>query len=143
MLHLEVSPEMILPMVKQTPFLVFAYLAKLSNFPIFDSYLEVFLEGEISLNMVDVVSKIIKAVRIPPPFIISFTSSMIKKVIAEKPSNERDKLARYVIGFIKNLNKMKVINLLEIQDKLAQFMEEFKTLHEVNELKQIRNAMAK
>ena len=134
---------MILPMVKQTPFLVFAYLAKLSNFPIFDSYLEVFLEGEISLNMVDVVSKIIKAVRIPPPFIISFTSSMIKKVIAEKPSNERDKLARYVIGFIKNLNKMKVINLLEIQDKLAQFMEEFKTLHEVNELKQIRNAMAK
>lgn len=41
-------------------------------------------------------------------------------------------MARYVISFIKNLNKMKVINMLEIQEKLTLFMQEFKTLQEVN-----------
>lgn len=122
---------MILPMIKQTPFLVFAYLAKLSNFPIFDTYLEVFLEGEISLNMIDVVSKIIKGARVPTSFILAFTNTIMQKVISDK-GNERDKMARYVISFIKNLNKMKIIKMLEIQDKLTLFMQEFKTLQEVN-----------
>lgn len=61
--------------------------------------------------MVDVVSKIIKAVRIPSEFIILFANTMMEKVIADKENNERDKLARYVIGFIKTLNKMKIINM--------------------------------
>lgn len=79
----------------------------------------------------------------PTNFIISFTTSMMDKVIADKGNNDKEKLVRYVIGFIKNLKKMKAINLQDIQEKLVIFLEEFKTIDEVKELQQIKNSLAK
>ena len=66
--------------------------------------------------------------RMPTNFIISFTTSMMDKIMGDKGNNEKEKLVRYVIGFIKSIKKMKVINMESIQEKLTLFLEEFKTI---------------
>lgn len=72
--------------------------------------------------MIDVVSRIIKAIRVPSPFILLFTNSMMQKVIDDKGNGDRDKLARYVVAFVKNLKKLKIINMEEIQERLNIFL---------------------
>lgn len=53
---------------------------------------------------------------------------MMDKIMGDKGNNEKEKLVRYVIGFIKSIKKMKVINMESIQEKLTLFLEEFKTI---------------
>lgn len=64
-LSMEVNPEMLHSLIRQNPFLAVAYLLKLSNYPIVDLYLQTLLECEVSVNSIDVMSKLTKSIKIP------------------------------------------------------------------------------
>lgn len=68
-LFMDLTSEMMGPMVKQNPFLVVTYLVKLSNYPIFDAYLNHFLDCDISLNSMEVVSRVLKVVKVGKEFV--------------------------------------------------------------------------
>ena len=69
------------PIVKQNPFLVVTYLVKLSNYPIFDTYMNSFLDLDVSLNSIEVVSRVLKAVKVAKDFIYEYALSIMVKVL--------------------------------------------------------------
>jgi len=96
-------------LIKQNPFLAVAYLVKLSNYPIITTYLDALILCEVNINSIDVALKVIKSMKTPNNFTAKYTSSILDKVLEMDEANkDRLKLARVVIGFIKNVKKNKV-----------------------------------
>jgi len=110
-------------LIKQNPFLAVAYLVKLSNYPIINIYLDALMTCEVNINSIDVALKLIKSVKTPNEFAGKYTSSILGKVLEMDEANkDRLKLARVVIGFVKNVKKGKVIETGEVQEKLDKFV---------------------
>ena len=129
---------MIGPIIKENHFLVVTYLVKLSNYPIFDTFLKSFLDCEISLNLMEVVSKVMKTVKVPQEFVYEFTESAIIKLLDMGEENkDKQKLARVVVNFIKNFKKTKQLDLDEIQDILKRFLDEFIGVEEVQQFRKM------
>lgn len=132
--------EMIGPMIKQNPFLVVAYLVKLSNYPIFETYLNSLLDLEVSINSIDVVSRVLKVVKAPKEFANEFAESVMAKIMEMSPEDkERQKLARAAVGFIKNFKKTKQVRLEEMRESLERFLDEFMGLEEVQQFRKLMN----
>jgi hypothetical protein len=55
-----------------------SFLSKIANYPIVGDYLETILDSNISLNCVDVVSRLIKAVKLPGIFLETFFLKNVK-----------------------------------------------------------------
>lgn len=135
---MDLNTDMIGPMIRQNPFLVVTYLVKLSNYPIFDTYLKGFLDCEISLNSMEVVSKVMKTVKVPQEFVYEFTETIIVKLLDMGEENkDKQKLARVVMNFIKNFKKTKQLDLDEIQDILKRFLDEFIGVEEVQQFRKL------
>ena len=77
MLHLGITTENIGFLIRQNPFLAVAFLVKLSNYPVLEDYLEVIKEGEVSMNSIDVISRVIKMIRVSRAFIIEYTETIM------------------------------------------------------------------
>lgn len=132
--------EMIGPMIKQNPFLVVTYLVKLSNYPIFETYLDSLLDLEVSINSIDVVSRVLKVVKAPKEFANEFAESAMAKIMEMSPEDkERQKLARAAVGFIKNFKKTKQVRLEEMRESLERFLDEFMGLEEVQQFRKLMN----
>ena len=76
-LHLGITTENIGFLIRQNPFLAVAFLVKLSNYPVLEDYLEVIRDGEVSMNSIDVISRIIKIIRVSREFIIKYTETVM------------------------------------------------------------------
>ena len=101
-----------------------------------EEYLGILLSGDLSLNYLEVVAKVIKNGRVSTSFIIKYTEAIMQKVCeGEESSKEKQKLARVIIGFIKNLKKIKVLNIEDIQAKLEKFLNEFIEVEEVQQFR--------
>jgi len=110
-------------LIKQNPFLAVAYLVKLSNYPIINIYLDALMNCEVNINSIDVALKLIKSVKTPHEFTGNYTSFILDKVLEMDEANkDRLKIARVVIGFVKNVKKSKVIETEKIQEKLDKFV---------------------
>lgn len=95
-------------LTRQNPFLAVAYLVKLSNYPIVDLYLQTLLDCEVSVNSIDVMSKLTKSIKISNEFVMKYTNLILSKVLEMSEANkDRQKLARIVINFVKNIKKTK------------------------------------
>lgn len=106
-------------LIKQNPFLAVAYLVKLSNYPIINTYLDALIGCEVNINSIDVALKVIKSMKTGNNFTGKYTGWILQKVLDMEESNkDRLKLARVVIGFIKNVKKNKVAESPEVQEKL-------------------------
>ena len=104
--------------MKQNPFLATAFLGKLSTYPIVEEYLEVIKEGEVSMNSIDVISRIIKLVKVDNHFLVDYLERAMDRVMEGSEKADKTKLARMIINLIKNLKKTKSLNLEDIQVKL-------------------------
>lgn len=51
--------------INNNPYVAAVFLTKLGNYPIIGEYLDAILESTISLNLIDVVARLIKASKIP------------------------------------------------------------------------------
>lgn len=66
--------------VKNNSYIAVVFLAKLSNYPIIGDYFEVFLEPPLTINTIDVLSRLHKLVKIPHDITLSFALFMMKDV---------------------------------------------------------------
>lgn len=64
--------------INNNPYVAAVFLTRLGNYPIIGDYLEAILDSNISLNMIDVIARLIKACRIPLEFIEAFTLKNLK-----------------------------------------------------------------
>lgn len=64
-LNLDLTPESLILLINNNPFVAVSFLVKLGNYPIIGDYLEGILDSNISLNSIDVVARLIKASKVP------------------------------------------------------------------------------
>ncbi len=62
---MEITTDMLASLIKQNPFLAVSYLVKLSNYPIISTYLDALFNCEVSVNSIDVASKLTKVAKVP------------------------------------------------------------------------------
>ena len=93
-------------------------LIKLSNYPIIETFLNSLLGCEISINSIDVASKVIKAIKVPNEFVNKYTSSILQQVLElEEGNKDRPKLARVIISFLKTVKRNR-LDSEEVEAKL-------------------------
>lgn len=66
--------------VKNNSYIAVVFMAKLSNYPIVGDYYEAFLEPPLTINSIDVLSRLHKLVKIPHDITLSFALFMMKEV---------------------------------------------------------------
>ena len=79
MLNLELTPDNLILLINNNPFVAVSYLVKLGNYPIIGDYLEAILDSNISLNSIDVIARLIKASKIPVEFVEAFALKNLKE----------------------------------------------------------------
>jgi hypothetical protein len=77
-LNLNISCENLNLLIKNNPFVAVSFLVKMANYPLISDYLENILLSPISLNSIDVVSRLTKAARIPPEYLETYTLKNMK-----------------------------------------------------------------
>ena len=76
---MDVSADNINSLIKNNPFIAVNFLVKLSNYPLIGEYLESIMESAVSLNSIDVLSRMTKNSRLPPEFILTYTIKSMKE----------------------------------------------------------------
>lgn len=71
---------MLMQVVKNNSYIAVVFMAKLSNYPIIGDYFEAFLEPPLTINSIDVLSRLHKVVKIPHDITLSFALFMMKDV---------------------------------------------------------------
>lgn len=109
--------------VKNNIYIAVAFMTKLSNYPIVGDYLEAFIEPPLTINAIDVFSRLHKIVKIPHDITLSFTL-FIMKDIQLRPENDKDrnKLAKLASQFIKGFIKNNVLDFKNYMDDLEEFI---------------------
>lgn len=87
------------------------FLTKLSNYPIIGDYLYMFIETPVSINIIDVLSRVHKAVKIPNDFTITFVLWMMQD-ISQKDDQDitKPKLAKLAASFIKSFIRNNILD---------------------------------
>ena len=80
-LYLDIYPQHLLPLIRYNPQVVALFLIKLSNYPIFGLYLDTLINLDLSLNIIEVVSRILKCSRLPNEFYELFVYKNIKSLM--------------------------------------------------------------
>jgi hypothetical protein len=69
-----------------------------------------------TVNSIDVTSKLIKTVKIPGEFVLKYAHSIVSRVLEMDETNkDRTKLARIVASFVKNFKKNKLSGCEQFQ----------------------------
>jgi hypothetical protein len=133
---LGVTPEMLMQIVKNTPYISVLFMTKLCNYPIVGDYLEAFLDPPLTVNTIDTFSRLHKIVKIPHDVTLSFSLLMIKD-IQQRPDNDKDKskLAKMATQFIRSFMKNGILDFKNYADDLEEFINTFINLEEVANLK--------
>ncbi len=127
---------MLMQIVKNNSYIAVVFMSKLSNYPIVGDYLEAFIDPPLTINSIDVFSRLHKIVKIPHDFTLSFALFMMKDV-QQRPENDKDrnKLAKLTAQFIKSFIKNNVLDLKNYFDDLEEFINSFLNVEEVVALK--------
>lgn len=122
--------------VKNNIYIAVAFMTKLSNYPIVGDYLEAFLEPPLTINAIDVFSRLHKIVKIPHDVTLSFVLFVMKDV-QQRPENDKDrnKFAKITAQFIKSFIKNSVLDFKNYFDDLEEFINSFLNVEEVVALK--------
>jgi len=62
---MDIYPQNLNPLIRYNPQTVAMFLIKLSNYPIFGIYLDTLINLEVSLNIIEVITKILKFSHLP------------------------------------------------------------------------------
>jgi hypothetical protein len=137
-LNLDMNPENLNMLIKTNPFVAVSFLVKLSNYPVIGEYLESIIDCPVSLNAIDVISRLTKAARLPIEFLETYTLKNIKDAQAI-PENHKDraKIPRVLANFIKSLMKNKQLDLSKYEEDVEEFINAFIEVEEVQTLKKI------
>jgi len=121
-----VTPEMLMQIVMNNSYVAVVFMVKLSNYPIVGDYFEAFLEHPLTINSIDVFSRLHKLVKIPHDITLSFALFMMRDV-KERPENDKDrnKLAKLTAQFIKSFTRNSVLDLKDYFDELEEFINSF------------------
>ena len=113
-------------------------MAKLSNYPIVGDYFEAFLEPPLTINSIDVLSRLHKLVKIPHDITLSFALFMMKDVV-QRQENDKDKnkLAKLTAQFIRSFTRNNVLDLKNYLDDLEEFINSFLHIEEAVALKKM------
>lgn len=125
-LNLNISCENLNLLIKNNPFVAVSFLVKMANYPLIADYLESILASPISLNSIDVISRLTKAARIPSEYLETYTLKNMKEAIAI-PENHKDraKMSRVIATFIRSLMKNKVLDISKYEEELSDFINAF------------------
>ena len=112
-----------------------SFLIKASSYPIIQIYLEALEKMEVSINSIDVFSRYLKSVKVPPQFVTKYTLKIITEFrnIPEF-DKDRSKMAKIVGIYIKALVKSKVLDLSLIMPQIEEFATSFIDVDEVESL---------
>lgn len=64
--------------IKYNSYVAVVFLTKLANYPIIGDYFEIFLDPPLTINSIDVLSRLHKLVKVPHDITLSFTLFMMK-----------------------------------------------------------------
>ena len=137
-LNLDVNPDALNLLVKNNPFVAVSFLVKMANYPIVAEYLEGILDGPLTLNAIDVVSRLTKACRLPTEFLETYSLKNLRD--AQKiPENHKDraKIPRVFSTFLKSLVKNKLLDLSKFEEEVEDFVKSFIEVEEVQSLKKL------
>lgn len=137
-LNLDLTPDSMVVLVKHNPFVAVSFLVKMSNYPIVSDYLDGLLDGPLSLNAIDVISRLTKACRLPTEFLETYAMKNMRE--AQKlPENhkERNKLSRVLSTFLKSLFKNKLIEVNRFSEEVEEFVKSFSEVEEAQSLKKL------
>lgn len=112
MLNLGITPELLIEIIRYSNNNTAAFfLTKLSNYPIIGDFLYLFIEVSVSVNIIDVMSRLHKAVKIPTDFTSTFVLWMMHD-ISQKQDNdkEKSKLAKLAASFIKSFIRNNILD---------------------------------
>lgn len=117
-----------------------SFLVKMANYPLIAEYLESILLSPISLNSIDVISRLTKVARIPNEYLETYTLKNMKEAMAI-PENHKDrgKLPRVIATFIRSLMKNKVLDISKYEEELIDFMNAFVEIEEIQNLRRTLN----
>lgn len=137
-LSLNISCENLNLLIKNNPFVAVSFLVKMANYPLIADYLESILASPISLNSIDVVSRLTKAARIPSEYLETYTLKNMKEAIGI-PENHKDraKMSRVIATFIRSLMKNKVLDISKYEEELTDFMNAFVEIEEIQALRKL------
>lgn len=112
----------------------------MANYPLIAEYLESILLSPISLNSIDVISRLTKVARIPNEYLETYTLKNMKEAMAI-PENHKDrgKLPRVIATFIRSLMKNKVLDISKYEEELIDFMNAFVEIEEIQNLRRTLN----
>ena len=124
---MDLTPENLILLINNNPYVAESYLVKLGNYPIVGDYLEMILDSSISLNTIDVVTRLIKSSKVPPEFVEAFALKNLKES-QSIPENHKDrgKMARIISNFLKSMVKNKMISLNPYAEDVHEFANYFK-----------------
>lgn len=98
----------------------------MANYPLISEYLENLLLSPLSLNSIDVVSRLTKAARIPNEYLETYTLKNMKEaMLIPETHKDRAKLSRVIATFIRSLIKNKVLDISKYENELTDFMNAF------------------
>lgn len=137
-LNLDITPESLGLLIKHNPFVAISFLVKMANYPIVSEYLEGLLDAPLTLNSIDVTSRLTKACRLPPEFLETYALKNLSE--AQKiPENHKDrgKLPRVLSTFLKSLVKNNLLELGKFEAEVEDFVKSFIEVEEVQSLKRL------
>ena len=103
-----------------------SFLVKMANYPIVADYLSSILQYPISLNSIDVVSRVTKASKVPLEYLETYTLKNMKEAIELTEANkDRGKLPRIIAIFIRTLAKNKLLDMSKHETELNSFIHTF------------------
>ncbi len=118
-MNLGLVPENINQLIKQNSYVAVVFLVKVSQYPIIQSYLEALEKIELSINAIDVVTRLVKNIKVPNQFVMKYTVSIMKEARNFNENNkDRLKIAKIIATFIKSMAKYKIIDPFNLQESL-------------------------
>lgn len=122
--------------VRNNIYIAVSFITKLSNYPVVGDYFEAFLEPPVTINSIDVFSRIHKFIKVPQEITLLFALLMMKD-IKLRPDNDKDKnkMVKISAQFFKAFMKNNALDFKNYEDELEDFINSFLNIEEVVGLK--------
>ena len=130
-LRVEFSSTIIKTMVKHNPSVVASFLCKMTAYPEVGTYLEQLLTADLTLSLIDIVSRVAKHSRLPLEFMACFILKSIRSLNRGPHRSEADSLPRIFAIFLRSFAKNKLIELSAFEEELEELARNYKEVEEI------------